>query len=204
MQTRAILSAQIAVKKAGGHPVAKIMIPLVGHANELARTRALLEDEATAVEKRAGVSVDYQFGTMIEVPRGALTADEIAESLAVARSNVSVSIKELQSWDLVSVTHVLGDRRDYFQAKKDIWEVLAMIMDGRKKREIDPTVQTLRECVAEGKRDHETPEEVKERIATMLEFLEELSGWYDQIRGMPRPTLLKLMRMGTKVARVIG
>ncbi|HJY41038.1 MAG TPA: hypothetical protein VJ303_07375, partial [Steroidobacteraceae bacterium] len=104
----------------------------------------------------------------------------------------------------VSVTHVLGDRRDYFQARKDIWEVLAMIMDGRKKREIDPTVQTLRECVAEGKRDHETPEEVKERIATMLEFLEELSGWYDQIRGMPRPTLLKLMRMGTKVARVIG
>ena len=129
-----------------------------------------------------------------------LTADEIAESLTVARSNVSVSLKELQSWDLVSVTHVLGDRRDYFQAKKDIWEVLAMIMDGRKKREIDPTVQTLRECVAEGKRDHETPEEVKERIATMLEFIEEVSGWYDQIRTMPRPTLLKLMRMGSKVA----
>jgi DNA-binding transcriptional regulator GbsR (MarR family) len=133
-----------------------------------------------------------------------LTADEIAESLSVARSNVSVSLKELQQWDLVSVTHVLGDRRDYFQARKDIWEVLAMIMDGRKKREIDPTVQTLRECVAESKRDHETPEEVKERIATMLEFLEELSGWYDQIRGMPRPTLLKLMRMGTRVAKVIG
>jgi DNA-binding transcriptional regulator GbsR (MarR family) len=99
---------------------------------------------------------------------------------------------------------VLGDRRDYFQARKDIWEVLAMIMDGRKKREIDPTVQTLRECVADSKRDHETPEEVKERIASMLEFIEELSGWYEQIRGMPRPTLLKLMRMGTKVAKVIG
>jgi DNA-binding transcriptional regulator GbsR (MarR family) len=82
--------------------------------------------------------------------------------------------------------------------------VLAVIMDGRKKREIDPTVQTLRECVADAKRDHETPEEVKERIASMLEFIEELSGWYEQIRGMPRPTLLKLMRMGTKVAKVIG
>jgi len=58
--------------------------------------------------------------------------------------------------------------------------------------------------VAEGKRDHETPEETKERIATMLEFVEELSGWYEQIRAMPRPTLLKLMRMGTKVAKVIG
>ncbi len=78
IQTRAILNAQIAVTQAGGHPIAKIMIPLVGHVNELARTRALLEAEATAVEAKAGVHVDYKFGTMIEVPRGALTADEIA------------------------------------------------------------------------------------------------------------------------------
>jgi pyruvate,orthophosphate dikinase len=79
IQTRAILNAQIAVKKAGGNPIAKIMIPLVGHVNELARTRALLEAEARAVEQAAGgVEVDYKFGTMIEVPRGALTADEIA------------------------------------------------------------------------------------------------------------------------------
>jgi pyruvate,orthophosphate dikinase len=78
VQTRAILNAQIAVKKAGGNPIAKIMIPLVGHVNELAKTRALLESEAKAIEERGGVSVDYKFGTMIEVPRGALTADEIA------------------------------------------------------------------------------------------------------------------------------
>ncbi|HEU0235794.1 MAG TPA: pyruvate, phosphate dikinase [Candidatus Limnocylindrales bacterium] len=78
VQTRAILNAQIAVKKAGGNPIAKIMIPLVGHVNELAATRALLEAEAKAVEEKAGVEVDYKFGTMIEVPRGALTADEIA------------------------------------------------------------------------------------------------------------------------------
>jgi len=78
VQTRAILNAQIAVKKAGGNPIAKIMIPLVGHVNELAATKALLETEARAVEEKAGVKVDYKFGTMIEVPRGALTADEIA------------------------------------------------------------------------------------------------------------------------------
>ncbi len=78
VQTRAILNAEIAVTKAGGHPIAKIMIPLVGHVNELAATRALLEAEAKAVEAKAGVHVDYKFGTMIEVPRGALTADEIA------------------------------------------------------------------------------------------------------------------------------
>jgi pyruvate,orthophosphate dikinase len=78
IQTRAILNAQIAVKKGGGHPIAKIMIPLVGHVNELSATRRLLEAEATEVESRAGLKVDYKFGTMIEVPRGALTADEIA------------------------------------------------------------------------------------------------------------------------------
>ena len=133
-----------------------------------------------------------------------LTADEIADSLAIARSNVSVSLKELQTWDLVSVTHVIGDRRDYFQARKDIWDVLTTIMDGRKRREIDPTLAMLRECVQESKRDQDTPEPVKERIAGMLEFLEETSGWYEQVRAMPRPTLLKLMRMGARVAKVVG
>ncbi|CAN5614373.1 pyruvate, phosphate dikinase [soil metagenome] len=78
VQTRAILNAQVAEAKAGRNPIAKIMIPLVGHVNELARTRALLEAEAKSIEEREGLSVDYKFGTMIEVPRGALTADEIA------------------------------------------------------------------------------------------------------------------------------
>jgi len=133
-----------------------------------------------------------------------LTADDIAETLNVARSNVSVSLKELQSWDLVSVTHVLGDRRDYFQARKDIWEVLTTIVDGRKRREIDPTIQVLRECAAESKQDTAMPAEVRERLGSMLEFLEEMSGWYDQIRAMPRPTLLKLMRMGSRVAKVVS
>jgi DNA-binding transcriptional regulator GbsR (MarR family) len=133
-----------------------------------------------------------------------LTADDIAETLNVARSNVSVSLKELQAWDLVQVTHVLGDRRDYFQARKDIWEVLTTIVDGRKRREIDPTLAMLRECASESNHDSETPQEVKERLASMLEFLEEMSGWYDQIRAMPRPTLLKLMRMGARVAKAVS
>jgi pyruvate,orthophosphate dikinase len=83
VQTRAILNAQIAVKRAGGNPIAKIMIPLVGHPNELKRTKELLEAEVEAVEAAAGgVDVDYKFGTMIEVPRGALVADEIARDAA--------------------------------------------------------------------------------------------------------------------------
>jgi len=153
---------------------------------------------------RWGVSRSVaQIHALLFLAPAPLTADEIAETLNVARSNVSVSIKELQGWDLVSVTHQLGDRRDYFQARKDIWEVLTMIMDGRKKREIDPTLQMLREATADARKDQETPEPVKQRIGEMLEFLEEVSGWYEQIRAMPRPTLLKLMRMGTKVAKIV-
>jgi pyruvate,orthophosphate dikinase len=82
IQTRAILNAQIAVKRAGGNPIAKIMIPLVGHVNELTAVKRLLEAEAVKVEQAAGVKVDYKFGTMIEIPRGALTADEIAKDAA--------------------------------------------------------------------------------------------------------------------------
>jgi pyruvate,orthophosphate dikinase len=82
IQTRAILNAQIAVTRAGGHPIAKIMIPLVGHVNELTVVKKLLEAEAVKVEEAAGVKVDYKFGTMIEIPRGALTADEIAKDAA--------------------------------------------------------------------------------------------------------------------------
>jgi pyruvate, orthophosphate dikinase len=82
IQTRAILNAQIAVAQAGGRPIAKIMIPLVGHVNELSATKRILEAEAQAVAGAAGVAVDYKFGTMIEVPRGALTADAIAADAA--------------------------------------------------------------------------------------------------------------------------
>jgi pyruvate,orthophosphate dikinase len=82
IQTRAILNAQVAVRKAGGNPIAKIMIPLVGHVNELRATRQLLEAEADRIAQAAGVSIDYKFGTMIEIPRGALTADEIAAEAA--------------------------------------------------------------------------------------------------------------------------
>ena len=145
-----------------------------------------------------------QIHALLFLAPGPLTADDIAETLNVARSNVSVSLKELQAWDLVQVTHVLGDRRDYFHARKDIWEVLTTIVDGRKRREIDPTILLLRECAAESKHDAETSQDVKDRIGSILEFLEEMSGWYDQIRGMPRPTLLKLMRMGARVAKAVS
>ncbi len=131
-----------------------------------------------------------------------LTADEIAETLGIARSNVSTSLRELQSWDLISMTHVLGDRRDHFEAKTDLWEVLITIVDERKRREIDPTVSTLRKCVLDAD-DDDTPEEVKKRLNAMLQFVETLTIWYDQISRLPKVTLIKLMRMGAKVANFV-
>jgi DNA-binding transcriptional regulator GbsR (MarR family) len=133
-----------------------------------------------------------------------LNADEIAETLGIARSNISTGLKELLAWDLVHVTHVLGDRRDFFAAQKDTWEVVRAIMDGRKRREIDPTLAALRECAAQLEKDKETPAAVRKRIEEQLEFLETLTRWFDAMKRLPRRTLLKMMRMGERIAKVIG
>ena len=133
-----------------------------------------------------------------------LAAEDIVEALGIARSNVSNSLKELQNWELIQVTHVLGDRRDHFQAKKDVWEIVTTIMDGRKRREIDPTVAFLKDCTAEMETDRQTPIEVKERITSMLEFTEEVGGWYEKVKVLPRSTLLKVIRMGSKLSKVVG
>jgi DNA-binding transcriptional regulator GbsR (MarR family) len=133
-----------------------------------------------------------------------LTADEISETLGIARSNVSVGIKELLAWDLVQVTHALGDRRDFFSAQHDPWEVIRVIVDGRKRREIDPTLAVLRECAEQLHSGDDTPAAVRERILGQLQFLETLMSWYDSIKTLPRKTLLKMMRMGHRIAKVIG
>jgi DNA-binding transcriptional regulator GbsR (MarR family) len=134
----------------------------------------------------------------------ALSADEISDTLGIARSNVSVCLKELTTWRLVYVSHVLGDRRDFFRAEQDTWEMIRTVAEGRKRRELDPTIAALRECQALLANDGETPEAVRKRIVAQLEFLESLSEWYQRISALPRATLLKMMRLGEKIARVIG
>jgi DNA-binding transcriptional regulator GbsR (MarR family) len=134
----------------------------------------------------------------------ALHADEISDTLGIARSNVSVGLKELATWKLVHVSHVLGDRRDYFRAEQDTWEMIRTVVEGRKRRELDPTIAALRECQALLARDSETPEAVRRRIVGQLEFLESLSHWYERISTLPRATLLKMMRLGEKIARIVG
>jgi DNA-binding transcriptional regulator GbsR (MarR family) len=132
-----------------------------------------------------------------------LTAEEIADTLTLARSNVSTSLRELQGWGLVSLTHLMGDRRDHFEARSDLWQMLLIIVEERKRREVDPTLTMLRQCVLEAAEDKETAPEIKARIEAMLGFLETLATWYVQMRGLPTSTLVALMKMGAKVARVV-
>ena len=132
-----------------------------------------------------------------------LSAEQIAETLSIARSNVSTSLRELEGWGLVQRTHVMGDRRDHFKALEDTWEMLMLIVDGRKRREIDPTLKMLRDCVREAESDGQTDPVIKQRIETMLGFMDRLSTWYQQMQRLPKPTLIALMKLGSKVAKFV-
>ena len=144
-----------------------------------------------------------QIHALLYLAQRPLTADDIVETLAVARSNVSNSLKELQSWKLVRVTHVLGDRRDHFLGLKDVWEIFRVIVEERKRREIDPTLTVLRECAIEGTQDKALDAAVLARMQTVLEFLEMFSTTFDEYRHLSPQTLQRLLKMGGKVARFI-
>ena len=132
-----------------------------------------------------------------------LRADEICDLLSVARSNVSTSIRELQGFGLVRMTHVLGDRRDYFESIHDVWELFRVIIEQRKQRELNPTLTMLRDCAAQVDKERDTDPVTKERIHNMLEFVETTSSWYEQIRDIPTSTLTKLMKLGEGITKLV-
>lgn len=132
-----------------------------------------------------------------------LNAEDIVDTLNVARSNVSNSLKELQSWGLVKVVHVMGDRRDHFTALQDVWEIFRVVMEERKRREIDPTLSVMRECAIEGEQDAALDPATKARMDQVLEFLEMLAATYDDYKHLPPATLQKFLKMGGKVARFL-
>ena len=132
-----------------------------------------------------------------------LRADEICELLSVARSNVSTSIRELQSYGLVRMTHVLGDRRDYFESVSDVWELFRVIIEQRKQRELNPTLTMLRSCASEVDAEKDTDPVTKERIHNMLDFVEHTSTWYEQISEIPSSTLTKLMKLGASITKLV-
>lgn len=132
-----------------------------------------------------------------------LNAESIAETLGISRSNVSMSLKELQSWRLVQMVHKAGDRREYFQAPDDVWDIFRVLVEEKRKREIDPTLTLLRGLLLE---EPQNDEEAygQQRITDMLELIELATSWFDEVHHLPPETLQSLMRLGTKVQKVLG
>jgi DNA-binding transcriptional regulator GbsR (MarR family) len=133
-----------------------------------------------------------------------LPADEISETLSVARSNVSTSLRELQGWGIVSLVHVLGDRRDHFQTTKDVWEIFRTVSEERKRREIDPTLRVLNECVQEIKTAPAGDAYTRERLESMLDFLTIMTGLFEEILRMPVGALKGVGKLRGKVITLLG
>jgi len=131
-------------------------------------------------------------------------ADELAATLAVARSNISTSLRELQGWGIARVVHVLGDRRDHFECIKDVWEMFRILSTERKRREIDPVVRVIGECVTELKASPDGDVYARERLESMLEFLTVMSGLYEEFMRVPRPALKGMGKLRGKVVTLLG
>lgn len=144
-----------------------------------------------------------QIHALLYLSEKPLPADEIVDLLGLARSNISTALKELQGYGIVRRVHVEGDRRDHFVAESDLWEMLMRIVAERKRREIDPTIAMLGDLAARLSNDPDASPHVRARIVRMHEFLSTLGGWYEQVRVLPKSTLVALMKLGSKVARFI-
>ena len=128
-----------------------------------------------------------------------MTAEDIADTLGLARSNVSNSIKELLGWNLIRRVPIRGDRRDHFEAETDIWEVFLRVAAGRKEREIDPAVAVLRACTADAERDAAVSATARARLKEMLGFLEMMERFYTQMLSVPKPQIASAIKLGARV-----
>jgi DNA-binding transcriptional regulator GbsR (MarR family) len=133
-----------------------------------------------------------------------LHAEDIADTLSVARSNVSNSLKELQGWGIVKRVHVLGDSRDHYASMQDVWEMFRVVLDERKKREIDPTMRMLRECIEAAEKDKETDEFTEQKLRELHNFFETTTAWYVQVRQWPTAAVVKFVKLGDKVLKALG
>lgn len=145
-----------------------------------------------------------QIHALLYLSERPLHAEEIADKLGLARSNVSNSIKELQNWGLIHRVPMLGDRRDHFAAETDVWEIVTRIAKGRKAREVDPAEAALRACMIEAQRDPAISAVARQRLKDMLDFVTTMSRWHDEMLQVPKSTLMILIRMGAKVTRFLG
>ena len=133
-----------------------------------------------------------------------LHAEAIAETLGVARSNVSNSLRELQGWRIVKMVHVMGDKRDHFESMKDVWEMFRVVLDERKRREIDPTLAMLEECIQEAGKDKGSDKHTVERLRALQDFFHKTTHWYNQISKLPSGALAKFISAGDKALKMLG
>ena len=140
-----------------------------------------------------------QIHALLYLSERPLTAEEIAATLSLARSNVSNSIRELMAWDLIRRVPVKGDRREHFEAETDLWEIAMRIAAVRKEREIDPAVAALKSCVADAEGDPKLHPVAARRLKDMLGFVETIDRWYAQMLTVPKPKLAALMRLGARI-----
>ena len=131
-----------------------------------------------------------------------LNADDIGDSLEFSRSNVSMGLKELQAWRLVHLRHLPGDRREYFEAPTDAWEIFRTLAEERRRREIEPTLSMLRDALLE---EATTDEDriAQQRMKSMHDLIELMTTWFDDVQRMDQKTLAQLMKMGSKVQRLL-
>jgi DNA-binding transcriptional regulator GbsR (MarR family) len=140
-----------------------------------------------------------QIHALLYLSERPLSAEEIADTLGLARSNVSNSIKELLGWTLIRRVPIRGERRDHFEAETDIWEVFTRIAAGRKEREIDPAIAVLRACASDAERDAAVPGVARARLKDMLGFMEMMERFYTQMLTVPKPQIATAVRLGAKV-----
>lgn len=145
-----------------------------------------------------------QIYALLYLSSNPLTADEICETLALARSTVSSGLHELQAWGVVKVVHVLGDRRDHFTTMSDIWEMFRAILNERKRREVDPTVSVLQESLKDYEQEDDKQPYVEKRLQEMLELFEAITSVYDQVESLPTETLKSIVKMGDSVTKIIN
>jgi len=143
-----------------------------------------------------------QIHALLHIMPKPLTAEEICDVLGLARSNVSTALKELQGWKLVKATRELGDRRDHFSSVQDVFDMVSLIVEGRREREYLPTIDALRRVTKEAE-DDGTPKEIRARMTNTLEIMEQLDNWYQDINRLPRSVQLTIMKLGAKIARFL-
>ncbi len=143
-----------------------------------------------------------QIYALLFVSARPLNADEIAEALAFSRSNVSMGLKELESWRLVRLLHQPGDRREYFSAPEDVWAIFRTLAEERRKREVDPTLTMLRDALLV-QPDNEPDRHAQKRMASMHELIELSTSWFADVQKLDERTLRQLMKLGSAAQKLL-